>query len=55
VLDPCEDDNVSLGADSMQEDGDSDADSEVKQPEKGKQNVTNLVLFSCIAGYIDLT
>ncbi|GJS89113.1 6-phosphofructo-2-kinase/fructose-2,6-bisphosphatase-like protein isoform X1, partial [Tanacetum coccineum] len=49
------DDNVSLGADSMQEDGDSDADSEVKQPEKGKQNVTNLVLFSCIAGYIDLT
>ncbi|XP_076882124.1 meiosis-specific protein ASY1-like [Bidens hawaiensis] len=28
VLDPCEDDNVSLGGDSMQEDGDSDAESE---------------------------
>ncbi|KAI3816731.1 hypothetical protein L1987_16435 [Smallanthus sonchifolius] len=28
VLDPCEDDNVSLGADSMQQDGDSEADSE---------------------------
>ncbi|GKA65105.1 hypothetical protein Tco_0764812 [Tanacetum coccineum] len=32
VLDPCEDDNVSLGADSMQEDGDSDADSEGEVP-----------------------
>ncbi|KAI3817457.1 hypothetical protein L1987_11248 [Smallanthus sonchifolius] len=28
VLDPCEDDNVSLGGDSMQQDGDSEADSE---------------------------
>ncbi|KAI3696442.1 hypothetical protein L1987_79457 [Smallanthus sonchifolius] len=28
VLDPCEDDNVSLGTDSMQQDGDSEADSE---------------------------
>ncbi|KAI3733349.1 hypothetical protein L6452_12792 [Arctium lappa] len=28
VLDPCEDDNVSLGDDSMQRDNDSDADSE---------------------------
>ena len=30
MLDPCEDDNVSLGDDSMQKDDDSEADSEVK-------------------------
>nr|GEW40449.1 meiosis-specific protein ASY1 [Tanacetum cinerariifolium] len=51
VLDPCEDDNVSLGADSMQEDSDSDADSEASisdeeyiitpmDNQKGKQNDT---------------
>ncbi|PWA64569.1 DNA-binding HORMA family protein [Artemisia annua] len=53
VLDPCEDDNVSLGADSMQEDGDSDADSEASisdeeyiitpmDNQKGKQNDTTV-------------
>ncbi|KAI3696446.1 hypothetical protein L1987_79461 [Smallanthus sonchifolius] len=39
VLDPCEDDNVCLGADSMQQDGDSEANDEYYRHKVNCKNI----------------